>query len=246
MGRSCATCKKTEPEVKLKNCSKCFSTPYCGQDCQSADWKSHKRTCGKKQTGGGALLSPPRGLKSPISKPFTRLDNGTWLHDRPETDAYTLLIDAYRLRKEDEFYAGCNGDESSLLGSRGDYIPCLARFVIKAREKPGLLPPWWGNEKWEACEEFGLNWEGRDVWADLGVPVEKSEVAEHYGDARFPLQLRMFAEAVYGSGPGGLNGAPLRKALVRMEAEADGAEALKSTRWIDYTMYNRDFSRCCV
>ncbi len=37
--------------------------------------------------------------------------------------------------------------------------------------------------------------------------IEKHDVVEHYGDTLFPMQLRMFAEAVYGCGLGGAAGA---------------------------------------
>ncbi|KAK7681331.1 hypothetical protein QCA50_015422 [Cerrena zonata] len=40
---SCGSCGKRE--VKLSRCSKCKKVAYCGRDCQTADWKSHKAAC---------------------------------------------------------------------------------------------------------------------------------------------------------------------------------------------------------
>ncbi len=98
MQGSCTTCKKASSE--LKRCAKCSTTLYCSRDCQKADWKTHKKVCGKQAqereaAGGGpsaaTMLSPPNGLEKPITKPFTRLDNNTYLHDRPEEDVYRYV-----------------------------------------------------------------------------------------------------------------------------------------------------------
>lgn len=48
--------------------------------------------------------------------------------------------------------------------------------------------------------------------------MEKGDVIEHYGDGRFPMQLRMFAEAVYGRGPGGSDGTMMRRTMAAMES----------------------------
>ncbi|KAI1183095.1 hypothetical protein F5B17DRAFT_417556 [Nemania serpens] len=111
MQGTCNSCKKASAE--LKKCAKCSTTLYCSRNCQKADWKTHKKIYGKQaheQSGAGSeyvfgstALSPPKGLERPITKPFTRIDNNTYLHDRPEEDVYRVLIDAYRMRVEDEY-----------------------------------------------------------------------------------------------------------------------------------------------
>ncbi|KAK4232691.1 tudor domain-protein 1 [Achaetomium macrosporum] len=224
MARSCTFCHKSPPEVTLKNCAKCSATPYCSRDCQKADWKAHKKVCGK---GGGnstgtpgasradTMLSPPKGLDQPIAKPFTRLDNNTWLHDRPEKDVYRLLIDAYRLRVEDNYNFDGDVDDDSLYGGTPNGLRGFKRFLELAGSS-GLLPPWWNADKQRECEAFGMNGSSGQ-FQDLRCAVEKSDIIEHYGDSLFPMQLRMFAEAVYGRGPGGQNGTTMRKMMASME-----------------------------
>ena len=34
-------------QVSTKVCSKCKNQHYCSRDCQRADWKQHKKVCGK-------------------------------------------------------------------------------------------------------------------------------------------------------------------------------------------------------
>ncbi|KAK3331696.1 putative MYND domain protein [Cercophora scortea] len=237
---ACAACKKSPPEVTLKHCAKCFITDYCSRDCQKADWKAHKKICGKpgqEDTTGGpsfanfstgtrsgtssarpaaSVLSPPKGLDSPIAKPFTRLDNGTWLHDRPEKDVYRLLIDAYRMRVEDMYKFDGDVEEDSIYSGNSDGKLGFSRFLTKVEKcGGGLLPTWWTPEKKAACVKYGSD--GSDSWADLGAAVEKADISEHYGDARFPMQLRMFAERVYGRGPGGSDGTAMRKMMAGLE-----------------------------
>jgi len=43
----CYSCSKSEIELgeKLKRCSRCGGAFYCSRDCQSKDWKLHKKVC---------------------------------------------------------------------------------------------------------------------------------------------------------------------------------------------------------
>ncbi|KAG5992205.1 hypothetical protein E4U43_003824 [Claviceps pusilla] len=222
----CIVCKKSPPEVNVKRCAKCSTTPYCSRDCQKADWKVHKKICGKQARGtapapaaaasssSSANLSPPKGLERGIAKPFTRLDNGTWLHDRPEKDVYTLLIDAYRLRVEDMYAIGGDVMAGSLYAGAPNGLHGFLDFLDLVQSRPGLLPPWFNAEKVTECVDFAMT----DSWPSLACAVEKSDIVEHYGDGRFPMQLRMFAEAVYGNAPGGMSGKPMRQMMMSMES----------------------------
>jgi hypothetical protein len=44
---SCNFCKIEFND--LKKCQRCLNASYCGKKCQTADWKAHKRVCGKSK-----------------------------------------------------------------------------------------------------------------------------------------------------------------------------------------------------
>ncbi|KAJ2996686.1 hypothetical protein NUW58_g716 [Xylaria curta] len=216
MEGTCNSCKKASSE--LKRCAKCSTTLYCSRDCQKTDWKMHKKICGKQAherpgSGGepsaGTTSSPPKGLEKPIANPFTRLDAITYLHDRPEEDVYreySVVIDAYRLRVGDEHAFEGKTAESSISGFR--------EFLRLAASRAGVLPPWWDAEKQKACEDFGVD---SSRWQNINRAVQKGDIIEHYGDPRFPMQLRMLAEMVIGRGIAGNNGTQTRKMMAAME-----------------------------
>ncbi|EQL02299.1 hypothetical protein G6O67_007491 [Ophiocordyceps sinensis] len=204
----CNSCKKSPPEVALNKCAKCSTTPYCSKDCQKADWKVHKKICAKQADAAANS-----------SGPFTRLENGTWLHDRSEKDVYGLLIDAYRLRAEDMYKIEGEADADSLYGGAADGLRGFKLFLERVERCPGLLPPWWDANKKEECETLGMT---ASQWHNLRARVEKSDIIKHYGEPKFPMQLRMFAEAVYGRAPGGTNGTSMRRMMAAVEQGRGG------------------------
>jgi mitochondrial splicing suppressor protein 51 len=169
--------------------------------------------------------NPPKGLSAAINKPFHRLEAQTWLHDRPEQDVYKLLIDTYRFRMEDNYNLEGSADADSIYGGASDSLQGFRRFLRLAQSRPGLLPPWWSPEKAAECEAAGTPGSG---WNSLTSAIEKSDVIEHYGDSKFPMQLRMFGEQVYGRGPGGQDGASMRRLMMTMEA--GGPEAMHTSQ----------------
>jgi mitochondrial splicing suppressor protein 51 len=219
---------------------------YCSRECQKADWKTHKTVCGRTGAGASSSsssststntntntnnnnglrissprdaatnVSPPKGVDAGITKPFNRLDNGTWLHRRSEKDVFRLLIDAYRMRVEDDYTMAGDVDADSLYGGAPDGRAGFRRFVRLASKKMGLLPAWWTAAKANQAVAFGMRDEP-DAWQDLRCAIEKSDVFEHYGDSQFPMQLRMFAQAVYGDGPGAQDGTAMRRLMMTME-----------------------------
>ncbi|KAI9902539.1 hypothetical protein N3K66_001891 [Trichothecium roseum] len=217
----CNTCQKAPPEVILRPCAKCSTTPYCSRDCQKADWKSHKKICARQAEfrASPTSLSPPKGLSSiqgSVKTPFARLDKGTWLHGRPEKDVYGLLIDAYRMRVEDMYKIEGEADNDSIYGGAADGLQGFRRFLERVEACPGLLPSWWDATKKSECEQFGM---GSSRWFDLRAAVEKSDIVKHYGESKFPMQLRMFAEAVYGQGPGGADATAMRRIMMKKEQQ---------------------------
>ena len=161
-GRCCAGCKKPEGVVKLMVCAKCRSTSYCSRDCQKADWKDHKKSCGKgpeasttsNNSDAGTAISPPKGLDEPITKPFTRLETSTYLHNRPENDVFRLLIDTYRMRMADMNKCDVDADEDSIYGDAANGEQGFRRFVNTAKARRDILPPWWSPAKTNAAIAF--------------------------------------------------------------------------------------------
>lgn len=223
---SCANCKETAAAKNLeslKACSRCKTTLYCGRDCQKADWKAHKKSCSGGGTEGFAntktehssSYSSPRlkNLEKHVPNPFTRLDQGKYLHDRPEKDVFKLLIDSFRMRQADDFnFEFKTAPQSIYTGATSSTKPFL-QYLAKAATRASLLPPWWIDDKAQECVAFGNS----GAWSDLRKEVTKDEVMQHYGDAKAPMQLRMLAEAIYGTGPMGQNGTGMRMLMVQME-----------------------------
>jgi mitochondrial splicing suppressor protein 51 len=52
---------------------------------------------------------------------------------------------------------------------------------------------------------------------DLKRTVDKGKLADYYGVTAFPMRLRMFAEKVYGSAPGGQDGTSMLRMKAAME-----------------------------
>ncbi|KAH6844553.1 hypothetical protein B0I37DRAFT_164930 [Chaetomium sp. MPI-CAGE-AT-0009] len=209
----CTICNMPRPEVVPKRCANCSAENgsvmrYCSRSCQIEDWEAHKKVCGTK-------LSPRRRLDQPIDKPFTRLANGTWLHDRPEKDVYRILIDAYRLRALDDHTAegGALGD-SQIYGGVSSQVRGFRRFLRFANSLSGLLPPWWDAEKRLECESFAM---GPSRFQYLRSAVNSGAIMKHYYDARFPLQLRILAEEVYGCAAGGQDTTGMTRRLAMAE-----------------------------
>lgn len=234
--RQCNSCGKSLDNLQV--CGRCKSAYYCSKDCQTKDWKNHKKPCKEKaaahnnkppasSTSGGAASrakpEPPKGLSQHIDKPFTRLENKTFLHDLPEIDVYRLLIDSFRMRQEDNYKFLGDADIDSLYDGSANSLRPFRKFIARAERKTGILPPWWNASKRDACIALGMK--GGDEWADLKCCVEKSDIMEHYEDSRMPMKLRMLAEFICGiaswtQAQGG--GGPMRRILMEQEASTGG------------------------
>lgn len=69
---------------------------------------------------------------------------------------------------------------------------------------------------------------GSGAWESLSAAPEKADFIEHYGDSRMPMQLRMFAEVVYGSGPGGQDGKVMMEMMARSEGGGGGGVGMST------------------
>ena len=138
------------------------------------------------------------------------------MHDRSEDEVFGLLIDTYRLRVKDGYVFTGDVAVDSLYGSEGDPSAGLLgfrKFMRTMTTKQGgkkLLPPWWTPNTLQNCAKFARSRLNGNQWHDLGCAVEKSDIVEHYHDPMMPMQLRMLAEEIYGSGAGGASGIMMR------------------------------------
>ncbi|KAF9207771.1 hypothetical protein BGZ49_010593 [Haplosporangium sp. Z 27] len=201
----CYRCSKEQTD--LKRCSKCRVATYCSRECQKEGWKAHKKQC------ASLASNAPEPLSTLVVKPFTKLQNKTWLHDRSETDVFKLLIDTYRMRMEDMYKFEGGAEADSVYNGSPDGSEGFKRFLKLAESRPKLLPAWWSQKKATECLEFGAS----DEWASLAAAVDKLDLIKHYGNDRMPMQLRMFGEQVYGTGPGGMSGVEMLRQMVESE-----------------------------
>ena len=223
---SCAGCKQTTSN--LKACAKCKTTQYCGRDCQKANWKAHKKLCSSlaaKASAGASTehsssYSAPRlkNIEKHVPNPFTRLDQGVYLHDRPETDVFRLLIDSFRMRQADDFNFESKTTPPSVYTNAPSSTEPFLQYLAKAAKRGNLFPSWWTDDKAKECVTFGKS----GAWSDLRKKVTKTEITQHYGDEKMPMQLRMLAEVVYDTGTMGQDGSGVRKLMMQMENDDSG------------------------
>jgi mitochondrial splicing suppressor protein 51 len=242
----CASCTKTPgPGESLKRCAKCQTVRYCSRDCQKADWKQHKKTCAanastrnaasstsnqrdaRSNTSSNTRTSTHNSI-SPFTKSFHALNDKKWLHNRPEADVYKLLINTYRLRLEDDYKFSGDVDVDSIYGGAPNGYKGFNRFLGKIEAKNrALLPSWWSKEKAEECEKLGR----RNGRSSLSSTIEKGDIVEHYGDPLMPMQLRMFGEQVYGTGPGGQPGAAMMQVQMMAESGTMASSHIDASRF---------------
>jgi splicing suppressor protein 51 len=203
MEANCAHCNKTEAQLSepLKTCAKCKIATYCSRDCQKAEWKDHKKLCGR---GASASSGVPPTLPQPqihhisdVSSILGGISEDA-LHKIPDqTDVYRHLIDSYRMRVEDEYRWG--GGLTGLYAGEDPLIG-FGRFLDLAERKGTMLPKWWNKEKRAECEKLGMT---AGEWSNLRIAMEKSDIQKHYNDPLMPMKLRILAERIYGRAIGG-------------------------------------------
>lgn len=144
---------------------------------------------------------------------FTRLDRGTYLHARPESHVFQLLIDSFRMRQADDFNLEGKIVPGSLYAGGSSSIQSFRDYLAKAGSRPTLLPSWWSERHVQDCLAYGES----GAWTDLRKTTTKQDIIQHYGNEMMPMQLRMLAEAIYGFGIMGQDGSGIRKMLMQQE-----------------------------
>lgn len=106
--------------------------------------------------------------------------------------AYRQIIDAFRLRTEDEYVFNL---QHIGVYAREDPTGLFKEFLDLA-EKSGVLPVWWTAEKRGEVQRLSQEKAGGSY---LHHAIERSDVIEEYGgDTVMPLKLRALGEKVYG------------------------------------------------
>jgi splicing suppressor protein 51 len=196
---NCVNCGliQQDGEKPLKKCAKCLSVHYCSRDCQKADWKKHKKSCvsAAEQRAAQAQRGAVHSSSKPMMEQFLGLNSKTFLHGRPEAEVFTLLIDSYRMRMQDESAYSLSMPKNSLYDG-GDPAVGFREFLNKAKARGGVLPSWWTDEKADACVAKGGE---RDQWSTLQKTTSKAAIQEHYKDNMAPMKLRLLAEEIIGT-----------------------------------------------
>jgi splicing suppressor protein 51 len=109
-------------------------------------------------------------------------------------------------------------------------------FLDKAQAKGSILPAWWDETKRAACEQLAvgdgeIGTEELRAWLDVRRrgALDKAAVIARYGDAQFPMQLRMLGEKVYGRGVGGNSGAGMLMMMASMEGGGGGGGGMAAS-----------------
>lgn len=63
--------------------------------------------------------------------------------------------------------------------------------VLEVGRGKCVLPKWWNTEKKEECVKRVSEMSGR---GSIHVPIQKSDVREHYKDDIMPMRLRVLAK----------------------------------------------------
>lgn len=227
----CSTCRKTQDQLPnlLKRCGKCKFQWYCSRECQKSDWKRHKKVCGNTraepasmgntETSSAGHRNRPQAICY-IPNPFTALNNGTWLHNRPKKDVFKLLVDTYRMRMEDEYVFQGEVLEGSLYSgaTAASAARHFKRFLTKTVKLDGirnkkLLPEWWSKDSLNECVEFART----DDFSNVGFAAEKHDMQDHYCQIHMPMQLRMFSEKIDGTLAAGMSGEAMLQMQVAVE-----------------------------
>ncbi|KAF2016377.1 hypothetical protein BU24DRAFT_450908 [Aaosphaeria arxii CBS 175.79] len=229
-------CQQSDWKLHKKTCSPPSTRrsnettpPTSGSNGPTLSSSRSNGTTPRPTTNNTPVPAPTsKALEAHIAKPFTRLDNHTYLHGRTDKDVFKLLVDCFRLRQTDNRNFEGIAPSDSIDGIYAHFHNFLCRAVALP---VGLLPPSWNAAKLDECESFGLSAEGDADFSNLRRgPVGRRDIVEHYGDAWMPIQLRMLGQTVYQKGPGCYDSTNLRRLLVQSEifddAEAAGEQII--------------------
>jgi hypothetical protein len=138
--RLCRNCGKDGFDlglnVKLLVCSRCKATYYCTKECQVADWKKHRKTCGQghkpSKTSEQTLFSYVIKFYYEILKALSAV-----MQERSVPKSQLLIDLDFRARID-------HADDSSSPALRGEIKAAVIKDYLRGRDQPS----WFGN-----CDE---------------------------------------------------------------------------------------------
>lgn len=148
------------------------------------------------QTRFHYTTSDGRALAVRVQNPFQKLQERTWLIDRPVEDVYKLLVDTLRLRLYDDLIFS-NATHGIPTGGEltGTAVVFLNRFIELA-DSLNMLPGWWDSYSVCACHIPG---HPLSIWRNDFHKINIWAITAHYKDPTIGLQMRIFGEQVIGT-----------------------------------------------
>ncbi|KAK4200436.1 hypothetical protein QBC40DRAFT_254047 [Triangularia verruculosa] len=188
----CNACQRSPPEVILLLCTNCSQTTYCSRPCEAADQPTHQAICNRtpspsppdqdqtpffttpepQETTHHLHLPLPLPLRIRIRNPHSRLLTNKFLHNLPQADVYTLLIDTYRLHLHEQTKYG-----PDLPHHHHQQTNNLSHFLSLAscRINPNpLLPPRWTQTSLNTLLTLSTGNPTTHISPDLLSPEAKS------------------------------------------------------------------------
>lgn len=92
---TCAACSRASEGDKVLRCSRCKEAVYCSAQCQTADWKKHKRACNPPP-------DPARNVLPPSATDLLARIHGCLAECHEIMDEYMTLLKASGARRTDE------------------------------------------------------------------------------------------------------------------------------------------------
>ncbi|OQE20300.1 hypothetical protein PENSTE_c013G01768 [Penicillium steckii] len=129
-----------------------------------------------------------------VPNPFRRLKERRWMCGRPREDVYKLMIDAYRLRLDDDSkFLNALHEDTIYTKTNIQGLIVLDRFIQMA-EFENLMPVWWNHSEMTGCIATGSS----ETWSSTKNKITIDDVNNYYGNPLMGLQLRIFGEQVMG------------------------------------------------
>lgn len=94
-------------------------------------------------------------------------------------------------------------------------------FLNQVKVAKNILPPCWLSKNTKVCVAFGLD-RGSEELSSLVCCIEKHDIQDHNGNQDMLMQLRMFADQIYGSNPTGQSGSDMLDLKMMMEGATGG------------------------